>query len=126
MQLRNVCLVTADLPRLRSFYEMVLQMRAEGDDLYSSFAVSGIGLGIFTIQGMEAMAPGSMAGAGAGNVVIEFQIEDADDAYARLKGLGVPIVKPPTTEPWGSRSAWFRDPDGNIVNLYARVEAPEG
>ena len=40
----------------------------------------------------------------------------------------MPIVKPPTTQPWGRRSVWFRDPDGNIVNFYADVAnaAPEG
>ncbi|MGW0828878.1 VOC family protein [Streptomyces prunicolor] len=35
--------------------------------------------------------------------------------------LSVEILKPPTTQPWGRRSVWLRDPDGNIVNLYQEV-----
>ena len=30
-------------------------------------------------------------------------------------------VQTPTTMPWGNRSALLRDPDGNLVNLYAPV-----
>jgi catechol 2,3-dioxygenase-like lactoylglutathione lyase family enzyme len=28
-------------------------------------------------------------------------------------------VKPPTTQPWGTRSLYFRDPDGNLIDFYA-------
>jgi ketosteroid isomerase-like protein len=30
----------------------------------------------------------------------------------------------PTTQPWGRRSVWLRDPDGNVVNLYQSLPAP--
>jgi len=30
-------------------------------------------------------------------------------------------VKAPSTQPWGNRSIYLRDPDGNLVNLYTRV-----
>jgi len=29
-------------------------------------------------------------------------------------------VLPPSTMPWGNRSTLFRDPDGNLVNLFSR------
>jgi catechol 2,3-dioxygenase-like lactoylglutathione lyase family enzyme len=120
-QLKSICLVTHNVPRLRTFYEAVLQREGEGDDVFVAFVPAGIGLCLYAAQGMETLAPGSMVGAGAGSAVIEFQVEDVDGEYARLMGLGVPIVKPPTTQPWGLRSVWFRDPDGNIVNYYAPV-----
>jgi catechol 2,3-dioxygenase-like lactoylglutathione lyase family enzyme len=44
-----------------------------------------------------------------------------DRQFARLRGLGVEFVLEPTTQPWGNRSALFRDPDGNLVNLFAPV-----
>ncbi|MGC9394020.1 MAG: VOC family protein [Anaerolineae bacterium] len=55
------------------------------------------------------------------SAVLEFEVEDGDEEYVRLLALNVPIVKPPTTQPWGLRSVWFRDPDGNIVNFFAAV-----
>jgi hypothetical protein len=30
-------------------------------------------------------------------------------------------VQQPTTMPWGNRSILFRDPDGNLVNLFTPV-----
>ena len=31
------------------------------------------------------------------------------------------VVQEPTTQPWGNRSLLFRDPDGNLVNLFTPV-----
>jgi uncharacterized glyoxalase superfamily protein PhnB len=67
---------------------------------------------------MENMAPGSLQGAGSGSVTLMFAVEDIEAEYARLQALGVPIVKPLQTHLWGSRSFWFRDPDGNLVDFY--------
>ena len=61
-------------------------------------------LAIFTRQGMEEMAPGSMQGAGYGSFTIGFEVEDVDAQYERLKALGVTFVKLPATYPWGARS----------------------
>ncbi len=58
---------------------------------------------------------------GQGSVMFEFEVDDVDAEYERLRGYGVEWVKLPTTQPWGNRSIYFRDPDGNLVNFYARV-----
>ena len=118
----SVCLITRDLPGLRDFYRRVLQVAPEGDETFAVFGTAGAQLTVFIAQGMEQMAPGSTAGAGRGGSVLEFEVEDVDQEHARLLALGVPIVKPPTTQPWGLRSVWFRDPEGNLVNFYAPVD----
>jgi uncharacterized glyoxalase superfamily protein PhnB len=71
---------------------------------------------------MERMAPHSLVGAGHGGYTLEIEVENVDVEYQRLLELHAQIVKPPTTQPWGLRSVWFRDPDGNLINFYARVE----
>jgi Glyoxalase/Bleomycin resistance protein/Dioxygenase superfamily len=38
--------------------------------------------------------------------------------YPRIAALGVEWVMPPTTQPWGNRSMMFRDPAGNLVNVF--------
>lgn len=117
----GVCLITSDVLKLRQFYEQVLQVSGEGDDRHSVLAVSGTTLSLFSCLGMEEMAPGSMQCAGYGSITLEFQVEDVDQETARLLSRNVPLVKPPLTYPWGRRSAWFRDPDGNILNFYSIV-----
>jgi predicted enzyme related to lactoylglutathione lyase len=118
----GVCLITLNVPSLCAFYETVLQVPTrESNDLFADFAIEGATFSIFSVRGMEDMAPDSMIDAGTGWTTIDFEVADADQEYARICALNIPIVKPPETYPWGRRSFWFRDPDGNIVNFYAVV-----
>jgi catechol 2,3-dioxygenase-like lactoylglutathione lyase family enzyme len=121
MKFTGICLVTERVPVLVQFYTEILGCQAEGDDTHAEFEIGGLSLAIFTRRGMEEMAPGSMHGAGSGNITIGFEVEDVDVQYERLKALGVVFVKLPETYPWGARSVWFRDPDGNIVNFFSQV-----
>ena len=122
----GVCIVTGDVRRLRAFYESVFGIEGEGDDEHVDLRPAGAGLAIFSAAGMERMAPGSMAGTGAGNVVLGIHLDGGaeviDALHTRLLALEIPIVKPPQTHPWGARSVWCRDPDGNVVTFAARVE----
>ncbi|HEY9075304.1 MAG TPA: VOC family protein [Anaerolineaceae bacterium] len=117
----GICLITRDLPRLRSFYQELLQNAGDGDDVNYVFSLDGGEITLFTWDGMERMAPGSMSAAGHGGFTLEIEVEDVDLEYDMLLKRGVPVVKPPQTYPWGRRSVWFRDPDSNIINFYMRV-----
>ena len=121
MRFHGICLVTRDVQRLRDFYAEVLQVEGEGDDTFTLLSTQGAALSIFTEEGMERMAPGSMQNSGCGRYTLEFEVEDVDREFERLQSLNVPIVKPPTTQTWGRRSVWFRDPDGNMINFFASV-----
>lgn len=65
--------------------------------------------------GDDAPRPGANA-----SVVIEFVVADVDAEFARLHDELDDVVLRPTTMPWGNRSTLFRDPDGNLVNLFSR------
>ena len=117
----SVCIITQDVRGLRDFYQSVLEVAAEGNDVFVVFSTPGADLSLFSTQSLEEMAPGLVNDSGAGNCFLEYEVEDVDKEYERLKALHVKVVKPPTTQPWGLRSVWFRDTDGNIVNFYAHV-----
>jgi len=118
----GLCLITRDVLRLSAFYRDLLEVEMHGDQVHAELFTQGAGLAIFAEDGMEQMAPHSMQGAGYGSFTIEFQVENVDREAERLLRMGVPIIKQPTTYPWGRRSTWFRDPDGNIVNFYEVVK----
>ena len=118
MKFAGICLVTDNVPALADFYTRLLGVQAEGDENHVDLKVDGADLTIFSTQGMESMAPQSMQGAGHGSLTISFEVHDVDGEYERLKTMGVEIVKPPVSYPWGTRSVWFRDPDRNIVNFF--------
>ncbi len=122
MKFTGICLVTENVPALVQFYTRVLGCQAVGNDVHSEFWFEGVSIAIFTRQGMEEMAPGCMRGAGYGSITIGLEVNDVDAEYERVKTLDVDFIKLPATYPWGARSFWFRDPDGNIVDFYSRVE----
>jgi catechol 2,3-dioxygenase-like lactoylglutathione lyase family enzyme len=117
----GVCIITADMKRLCNFYRDVLQGELIGDETSAMVTTQGAELFFCSEEAVESLAPGSMQGAGWGAYSLEFEVEDVDCEYERLVKLGVPVVKPAETYPWGRRSAWFRDPDGNIINFYQYV-----
>ena len=125
MRFNGICIISEDVCRLAEFYIEVLGVEGSVNSTFVGLCTEGASLSIFSKEEMELMAAGSMEGAGRGGCTIEFEVAHVDRQYGRLRTMGVPIVKPPTTQPWGRRSVWFRDPDGNIVNFYADLE-PEG
>jgi uncharacterized glyoxalase superfamily protein PhnB len=122
MKFTGICLVTQNVPALVAFYKQVLGVDADGDETHAELRIPGAGIAIFSTTGMEEMAPASMRAAGSGNITLMFEVADVDAEYARLKALGVEVVKPPETYPWGARAAWFRDPDGSIIDFYSPVK----
>jgi uncharacterized glyoxalase superfamily protein PhnB len=117
----SLCIISRDVPMLRAFYQQILKVEANGDDTFVTFPLEDATLSLCSAQVMEDMSPGSTQEAGYGGAVLEFEVGDVDAEYQRLISLGAPIVKPPTTQPWGLRSVWFRDPQGNIVNFFAQA-----
>jgi uncharacterized glyoxalase superfamily protein PhnB len=115
----NTCLITNDVKRLVAFYEPILKQRAKwsGPD-YAEFATDGAVLAIFSADAQEKYIRGSADAGRNRSIILEFRVADADAEYMRLQGLVKIWVKPPTTQPWGTRSIYFRDPDGNLVDFF--------
>jgi catechol 2,3-dioxygenase-like lactoylglutathione lyase family enzyme len=44
-------------------------------------------------------------------------LDDVDHEYEELTKKGVHFVKPPKTQPWGQRIAYFEDPEGNLWEI---------
>ena len=60
---------------------------------------------------------------GTAAVQLAFQVrrEEVDAAEHALRAEGVAIVARSTDQPWGHRTLFFRDPDGNLLEIYADI-----
>lgn len=116
----SLCLVTDDLSRLSHFYEALLRIAPTGDDTYVEFrAGNDWVLALCTSQALEAVAPGAHAAGLNRSARIELEVDNADAEFEVIRDKVSEVVVPPTSWPWGTRAAWVRDPDGNLVSLYA-------
>lgn len=55
-----------------------------------------------------------------GTMEISFDVPtyaDVDKEYERAISLGAQSVYKPTTEPWGQRTCYIADPDGNLIEI---------
>lgn len=117
--LMNTCLISENVPRLVAFYTQILGTPAKtvGSE-YAEFH-TGVGvLAIFSSAAQEKYIPHSTEPGINKSVILEFEVADVDKEFARLHGTVSDWVKPPTNQPWGTRSFYFRDPDGDLVDFF--------
>ncbi|NLG82615.1 MAG: VOC family protein [Bacilli bacterium] len=43
--------------------------------------------------------------------------EEVDETYKKVIALGTTSVLEPTTEPWGQRTCYIADPEGNLIEI---------
>lgn len=122
MKFASVRLITADLDRLVEFYEKVTGVSAKRPaPVFAEFVMPSCTLAISISQTAQLFGAGSAPTSDNDNFIIEFRVHDVDAEYMRLKPNIDKWVQEPTMMPWGNRSVLFRDPDGNLVNLFTPV-----
>ena len=60
-----------------------------------------------------------MSEGGSGTAVpdLSIEVDDVEEALARVRKAGIAIEYGPATEPWGVRRFYVRDPFGKLVNI---------
>lgn len=126
MNLVSIRVITANVNVLVDFYKQVtgmpvVQYTPDFAELQTKTATLAIG----SIQTLQFFGGESVARPSENrSAIIEFMVDDVEKEYERLVDLIQPyIVQTPTTMPWGNQSLLFRDPDGNLVNLFTPVTA---
>jgi catechol 2,3-dioxygenase-like lactoylglutathione lyase family enzyme len=116
---KPVCFVlTADLPKARTFYTETLGLTEAGEDPFAvSYDLAGTTLRLTAIEGHQ---PGP-------HTVLGWQVEDIEAAVDALTAKGVTFAvyegygqdaRGVWTHPGsGAKVAWFLDPEGNNLSL---------
>ncbi|WP_100488474.1 VOC family protein [Sporolactobacillus pectinivorans] len=114
MKLTHSCIITNRVNELCDFYKLVLQIQPQifGKD-YVEFPTDGGILSFFSFDAQEKYAAGTTKPAFNKSLELEFNVDNVEEEYERVKKLNVEIAKPLTTQEWSNRSFYFKDPDGN-------------
>jgi predicted enzyme related to lactoylglutathione lyase len=117
VDLASIRMITDDLERVVQFYEQVTGVAAmRYTPMFAELSMPSCTLAFGHTQTMN-----SARAADNHTIIIEFRVDDVDSEYERLASVVRDWVQEPTTMPWGNRSILFRDPDGNLVNLFTPV-----
>ncbi len=114
--IRHVALRVQDIVRSVKFYAEVLKMKVEwSPDEENVYLSSGSdNLALHQVRGGEADTRlGSLDHFG----FLVAKPEEVDEWAAELEASGIQLVQKPRTHRDGARSIYFRDPDGNLIQL---------
>ena len=121
----NTCLITGKFTQLVDFYQHVVGIAPRvSNGVYAEFPTDAGVLAIFTADAQERYIPGSAQLASNKSVILEFRVANVDEEFLRLHKVVKSWVRLPANQPWGTRSFYFRDPDGNLIDFYAPAKTP--
>lgn len=116
--------ITDDVKRLARFYADVTGLSPTWyTEDFAELAMPSCTLAIASKRTIDLFGAGAARPADNHSVIIEFRVGDVDEEFRKLATVVGDFVQEPTTQPWGNRSLLFRDPDGNLVNLFTPVSA---
>ena len=99
----------------------------EETDVYADFKTGEVTIALFD-RGQMAEAAGTSAlpstATAQDTVALCFAVDSVDQTCDGLRAKGVTLVTEPQDRPdWMIRTAHFRDPDGNLLEVFSPIQA---
>ena len=121
-QIDYTIIFARDMPSMRRFYEQVMGfpiIRELGPD----WVEFGVGSNTLTLTRHGLMFNDAATPNGALSLQLAFRVAPAQvaECAAALETAGIKLTLPLTDQSWGHRTIFFRDPDGNVIEIYAEI-----
>ncbi len=115
-------IIVRDMAAMRRFYEDVLgfPLIRELSPNWIEYRVGEHTLALSRPGWTAADAP-TPQGSAALQLAFKVSPPEVDQCADELVRKGVALFSPPTDRPFGHRTLFFRDPDGNLLEVYAEI-----
>lgn len=124
MRLDGFGLFVDDMPAMIRFYRDVLGFEiTEGEDAENVYLIKdGTLFMLYERKNFEKMTSRKYEYLSGFNGHFEIALyvdtfEEVDKEYARIMACGGRSVLEPATEPWGQRTCYIADPEGNLIEI---------
>ncbi len=121
-QLDYTVIYARDFAAMRHFYEKVMEFPVINvlSERWIEFGLGSNRLALTVYGGrFKDVAPP------AGNLSLQLAFRVPPPEVAKcaelLESRGVEMILPVTDQPFGHRTVFFRDPDGNVLEIYAEI-----
>ena len=125
----TIGLFTTDNARMVTFYRDIFGFKTEwnGTDPNVEMSLDTSRIIMFPRDAFEQMTSQQYAYPNGTNGTIEISFDvpcfaDVDREYERAVSMGAKPIFAPTTEPWGQRTCYVADPEGNLIEISSFVE----
>lgn len=124
MRLDGFGIMVDDMPAMVRFYRDVLGFEIKEEENTSNVFLKKDGtlFLLYRKSDFEEMTGRSFSYAKGINGHYEIALSvlnyaAVDKAFESVVKLGAQAVMPPTTEPWGQRTSYIADPEGNLIEI---------
>ncbi len=124
MKLDGFGILVKDMPAMVNFYRDVLGFEIKQDENTTNVYLvkDGTLFLLYRRTDFETMTESKFEYANGinGHFEIALSVENynaVDDAYKKALSKGATSVMKPTTEPWGQRTCYISDPEGNLIEI---------
>lgn len=123
MKIQWIIIVADDVLKLKEFYTEKLGFKVIREVVEDGFVQMQVGRQFFALFDKEEVT--KVLGDEyitddfqKGKTIYSFnEPEDFDEQYNQLRANGVEFIKEPLVQPWGQKTAYFKDPEGNIWEI---------
>jgi catechol 2,3-dioxygenase-like lactoylglutathione lyase family enzyme len=111
-----------DMAAMRRFYGEVLQFPLERE-LSQGWIEYRVGSNILALANRSRTANDPAIPKGAAALQLAFRVPPGtvDECAAAFEAADIAIVESSKDQTWGHRTLFVRDPDGNLVEIYAEI-----
>jgi catechol 2,3-dioxygenase-like lactoylglutathione lyase family enzyme len=111
-----------DMAAMRRFYEDILgfPLLRELSPRWIEYRIGGNTLALAKPSLTAADGP-TPNGSASLQLAFKVPVPDVDRCADELVQQGVNLVSPPTDQVFGHRTLFFRDPDGNLLEVFAEI-----
>jgi catechol 2,3-dioxygenase-like lactoylglutathione lyase family enzyme len=111
-----------DMTAMRRFYEDVLGFSLSRE-LSPGWLEYRIGDNTLALARPSLTAADAASPEGSASLQLAFKVSTAevDQCADELVRQGIELVSPPTDQSFGHRTLFFRDPDGNLLEVFAEI-----